>query len=265
MIKALIPAFALWAGAAGAEDVSFLNDRLTLSIPSDMRVARAFGADTQDGVYAVELGSISIEELWTQDGRDTELADMDRMEAAFGLTFPSAICADYAQNTPVVPTRCKQAIEMSVIVVPKDWPDAGARLGNQLGMLGADVETAWAEGDLDALLTSFCANDQHPHRKEVARTADHITCISDRPALAPHFLSFRLILTADYATIMYGQNIAAETDVIMTYGVDNFLTLLEGARDIEATLLGATESYIADHDVDQLYLTPKFDAVTLTP
>ena len=263
MMRVLTSALVLTAGVAAAEDVALLNGSVTLTLPDDFTVARSFGDDTNDGIYAVELGAISIEKMWALENRDAQIPDMDRIESAFGLTFPYETCAEYPEHAPVLPTRCKQVVEMSVIVIPKVWTDAGARFGNQLGMLSKDVVAAWDAGDLDALLNAFCTNQQHPHRREIAREAEQVTCVSDRPALSPHFLSFRLVLNQDYAMVMYAQNIYAETDVILTYGVDDFLALIEEATDIEATLLEATERYTMDKGFDRLHLFHLFDDVRL--
>lgn len=266
MMRRLAPlALALWAGGAGAQEVAFLNDSVSFSMPAGLNIARTFGEDLQDGLFAIELAAPLIEDIWTGDGRADELPDMDRMEAAFGLTFPSAACADYAAGASVLPTRCKPGIGMSVIVIARTDPGAGARLGNQVGLLSDEVMALWNAGDHEAILTAFCKNDLHAHRTEVARSAGNVTCISDRPALAPHFLSFRLMLDADFATILFVQNIAAETDVIMTYGIDAFMALIESATDIEAALLAASQDYVQTHGFDATYGIDLFGAVGRLP
>lgn len=252
MMRVLTSALVLWAGVAVAEDVAFFGGDLVLTLPEGATVGREFGQG--DKVYAVELDTPTIETVWTQAGRADELPDMDRMEAAFGLTFPTLVCADIPETALALPTKCKNRAGISILVVPQSADDSGELLGNQMGLLAADVDALWAQGAYAEMLTVFCQNEMHAHRVEVSRDENSVSCISDRPALAPHFLSFRMMVDAEYAVVMYAQNIFAETDVIMTYGIDPFLALIEGASDIETVLLDQSEKYIAANGRDATYM-----------
>lgn len=258
-MRTLTSALVLWAGVASAEEVSFFGGDLVLTLPDGVTIGRTFGSGPD--TFAVELATPTIETQWARDGRSDEIPDMDRMEAAFGLSFPSLDCADYAENAPVLPTKCKNSIGMSILAIPQTAPDSGAQLGNQIGLLAADVDALWSAGDFDKMLTTFCDNPTHAHRVEESRDANSIMCISDRPALAPHFLSFRLILNDNYAVVMFAQNIYAETDVIMTYGVDPFLELIAGSTNIEETLFAASETYVTQNGRAQTYLLDVLGAV----
>lgn len=252
MIKAMLPALVLWAGAACAEEVRFYGGDLVLSLPTGVTAGREFGQG--DAVYALDLVTPTLETIWTEAGRADEVADMDRMEAAFGLSFPSLNCADFTETAMVLPTKCKNAMGMSILVIDRSAPDSGELLGNQMGLLAADVDALWSDSKFDEMLSVFCDNSTHAHRIEFSRDGNSVICTSDRPALAPHFLSFRLLIDADYAVVMYAQNVAAETDVIMTYGVDPFLELIEGATNIEQTLFGLSEAYVAEKKAEPTYL-----------
>ncbi|SEW14385.1 hypothetical protein SAMN04488515_1259 [Cognatiyoonia koreensis] len=259
--RAVFCASAVWAGVAAADEVSFHGGDLILSLPVGMTVGRSFGEG--DARYAVDLMTPTIEESWLDAGRGSELADMDRMEAAFGLSFASLDCTDIASGAPVRPTKCKNSIGMSILAIDRSTPDSGALLGNQMGLLAEDVDALWAAGAWDTMLTTFCANETHPHRVEDSRDDQSVICISDRPALAPHFLSFRLMINTEHAVVMYAQNVQAETDVIMTYGVDDFLALIEGATDIETTLFAESEKYVAKNDRSDIYLLDTLSAVSI--